>query len=154
MCNFRMLTIIFLVLQSTACTSPDKPVIISNNGCYIDSVEPVNIENKEAFEVKSDKILNVRGWVADIPNSLSPKSMVLVLMDGQQKGYNIGTTSDFSMRPDVAKVFNNPQIAHSGFSFKATVSDVPAGQYTALINVDFGNIRHICKSATPWTVTR
>jgi len=154
MCNFRMLTIMLLVLQSTACTSPDKPVIISNNGCYIDAVEPVNLENKEGFEVKADKSLNVRGWVADIPNSLSPKSIALVLMDRQQKGYQIGSTSDITMRPDVAKVFNNTQIAHSGFSFKATVSDVPAGRYTALLNADFGNIRHVCQSAIPWIVIR
>lgn len=108
-----------------------------SSACALDRVN-ANVASTSTFTIDADAVSTFSGWAVDATNSAPPS--VTVVLEGAKKIYGLSTLTG-QARPDVAKVLGNPAAQTAGFLFHATLEQVPAGVYHALlwINTSTGN---------------
>lgn len=118
-------------------TGPVKLTSISNNAlasansggmCSIDAVSGLGATNN-AFTMTPSKSMVFGGWAA-ATDKTTPGHIILVLK-GTESFQVPGSTG--GQRPDVAKAFNSPNLAQSGFNFVVDATNLPKGTYQLMV---------------------
>lgn len=111
-----------------------------SSACALDRVN-ANAASRSTFTIDANDVSTFGGWAADGTNSAPPS--VTVVLEGAKKTYGLSTLTG-QARPDVAKVLGNPAAQTAGFLFHATLEQVPAGTYRALLWIDTSTGNTLC----------
>jgi len=107
--------------------------LFQNTGlqCYIDIVSK---------EMKMNHVTNIIGWISGQNQPLNKFKLVLI---GNDQFFAIDGEINHR-RPDVAKVFNNPNLAYSGFQIKTVTAAIPSGKYKMALVANLNGQDRIC----------
>ena len=121
-----------------------------STACALDRVG-ANVASTSTFTIGANAVSTFSGWAADATNSAPPS--VTIVLEGAKKTWGLSTLTG-EARPDVAKMLGNPAAQMAGFLFHATLEQVPAGTYHALLWIDTSTGNTLCDTGKQVVVKR
>lgn len=133
---------IYIINQTHRPTYLPKLLTPVNEECSIDTI---NDQSPKGYIVKDIHKLKVSGWAGDIHNGILLKDVTLKFT-----GPNIIYAKTFEVvkRDDVMKMFNQPDILDSGWTFYIDLADAKPGEYRIEVIRSEGEKATICDPKT------
>ncbi len=126
----------------------DRPYKLGGK-CALDVVNTPQADQIIAVKKRGD--FKVSGWAYDEKEQTVPEVAVFQLATADSRFH--GLLAHTTLRPDVAKTFNNPNLAHAGYDGDFDISGVPAGTYEVLIILGAPDTNLVCDTYRKVTIS-
>jgi hypothetical protein len=120
----------------------EKPVLLEKN-------PPIIFYSKAAYEMDDFSInsgrLTIRGWIYDMESNEAFEKISLVFKNSINEMYKIDLEK--KRRPDVASVFKNPKLHHSGFDDIISIGKMNIDKYRVYFLVEINHKQYFIETS-------